>query len=140
MEKLLSFQWLISGGDYNILVDGDVCATQSGLYPTGKTKVFPCDRQGMVVRIQLIRRNYLVLCEVEVFGSKYCGRKNCFPGKCDCLLLCLYCLLRCYYRQISFDFKISYQFRNLPLPFQTQVQLNFTLKYYKINFEYYLDL
>ena len=62
--------------NFQILVDGQVCATETGSLGAGETKIFPCKAMGKTVRIQLNGRNYLTLCEVEVYGRKLENNNN----------------------------------------------------------------
>lgn len=52
------------------LVNYDVCATHSGALGAGETKAIECNAKGHFLIIQLKGKNYLTLCEVEVFGGK----------------------------------------------------------------------
>jgi hypothetical protein len=53
------------------LLKDDVCATENGRLGAGETKVIPCVKVGRYVIVQLKGRNYLTMCELEVYGSKY---------------------------------------------------------------------
>ena len=48
----------------------DQCATQVPALGRGEIKEFSCNQQGRYVIVQTNTRNYLTLCEVEVYGGK----------------------------------------------------------------------
>jgi hypothetical protein len=63
-----------SGG---VKLDGyNVCATHAGEMGAAETKTFACSVTDQYVIVQLKGKNYLTLCEVEVFESKLISKLN----------------------------------------------------------------
>jgi hypothetical protein len=52
-----------------VVGDYDVCATQGPALGAGETKLFACPSYGRYVVVQLKGKNFLTLCEVEVYGT-----------------------------------------------------------------------
>jgi hypothetical protein len=55
-----------------VVGDYDVCATQGPALGAGETKLFACgsaNKHGRYVVVQLKGKNFLTLCEVEVYGG-----------------------------------------------------------------------
>ena len=52
------------------------CAHVGGALGAGETRSIACNGKGRYVIVQLKGRNYLTLCEVEVFGGMYKGPKQ----------------------------------------------------------------
>ena len=49
----------------------DLCATNTQAIGRGASKAFECEASGQYVVVQLKGRNYLTLCEVEVYGGAH---------------------------------------------------------------------
>ena len=52
------------------------CAHVGGALAAGETRSITCNGKGRYVIVQLKGRNYLTLCEVEVYGGMYKGPKQ----------------------------------------------------------------
>jgi hypothetical protein len=58
------------GQQASVLGTYQVCATSDGALGAGETKEFTCEAVGRYVVVQLLGKEYLTLCEVEILGGK----------------------------------------------------------------------
>ena len=80
----------------------DVCATNAGALNAGETRHFACSSTGRYLIVQLKGTNYLTLCEVKVFASK-------FSHKYKSTLILRQSILLIWLKKYSWFFKVSYK-------------------------------